>query len=373
MKIAILTLNGYENHGNRLQNYALEKLLSNYGEVSTVFQHSGNYALNKKNFLSIYNKYKNLPIPLIHSIIKSEISIKDNGDAKIKRFLKFKVFSENNLKEAHYLINNDMEVNRIQDDFDVFVVGSDQVWNPTWQEGNLYCLLPFKTNAKKISIAASFGVDSLKEKKEWYRDFLQSFDYITVREHKGIAILKDLGIESEICLDPTLLLSPATWEANIVPIKEDNKYIALYFLGEVPEVLKEFLESINNDLQYKIINLNEISDAKHYAIDPFQFISYLKNAELILTDSYHGIIFSNILNTPFVIFERNSNMPNMNSRIETLDILFKVKERSYEIIKENLDRVFENDFSFFNKNIDKYRENSIRNIKKMVGISENEQ
>lgn len=373
MKIAIFTLNGYENHGNRLQNYALEKLLSAYGEVSTIFQHSGNYALNKKNFLSIYNESKNLPVSEIHSIIKSEISIKDNGDTKINRFLKFKTFSENHLNEVHNLLNNDMEVKRIQDDFDVFVAGSDQVWNPTWQEGNFYCLLPFKTNAKKISIAASFGVDSLKEKKEWYKSFLQSFDYITVREHRGITILKDLDIESDICLDPTLLLSPAIWESNIVPVKEDNKYIALYFLGEMPEVLKEFLELINNNLQYKIINLNEVSDSKYYAIDPFQFISYIKNAELILTDSYHGIIFSNILNTPFVIFERNSNMPTMNSRIETLDILFKVKERSYENIKENIDRVFENDFSLFNKNIDKYRENSIRNIKKMVGINENEQ
>lgn len=372
MKIAIFTLNGYENHGNRLQNYALEKVLSQYGEVSTLFQHSGNYALNSKNFFSVYNKYKSLPISEIHSIIKREVVIKDNADAKIRRFLNFKIFSENNINEIHNLINNDMEIKNFHNDFDVFVVGSDQVWNPSWQKGNFNCLLPFNTGAKKISIAASLGVDDLKEKKVWYKKFLQSFDYITVREKKAILILEGLGLKSELCLDPTLLLTLEEWESNIMSLEEKGKYILMYFLGGISDYFLEYINKINKKFNYKIININDISNVTFYTMDPFQFITYIKNAELVLTDSYHGVIFSNIFNTPFVIFERNSNLPSMNSRMETLDILFNINERRYENIKMKNDEVFEHNFSIFNNNIHKYRIDSIRKIKKMLGINENE-
>ncbi|MFJ7185426.1 polysaccharide pyruvyl transferase family protein [Lysinibacillus xylanilyticus] len=368
MKIAIFTLNGYENHGNRLQNYAMEEILSRFGEVSTIFQHKGNYSLNKKNFLSLYNKFKHLSIEEIHSIIKSEISIKDYADAKISRFLQFKIFSENNLNEIHNLIDEDMMLENIYNDFDIYIVGSDQVWNPTWQEGNYNCLLPFKTNAKKISIAASFGVDNLKEKKELYKNYLKSFKHITVREHQAIDILKDLGIKSEICLDPTLLLPSEYWLDKLVNVKEEKKYILLYFLGEIPNDLYEFIFQFNENSRYKIINFNDFNESTYYSMDPFQFISYINSAELVLTDSFHGIVFANIFNTPFVIFERNSNMPNMSSRIETLDTLFEIKKRRYEYIKINTKNIFGMDFQMFNKNIEHFRLDSYNKIKSMLEV-----
>lgn len=370
MRIAIFTLNGYENHGNRLQNYALERVLSRFGEVSTIFQHQGNYALNKKNFLSLYNKFKYLSNEEIHSIIKSEIRIKESPDAKISRFLQFKIFSENNLNEIHNLINEDTILENIYNDFDIYVVGSDQVWNPTWQGGNYNCLLPFKTNAKKISIAASFGVDNLKVKKEWYKSYLKSFEYITVREYQAMDILSDLGIKSEICLDPTLLLPSEYWAKKLVDVKEEKKYILLYFLGELPNDLYEFIYQFNEDFQYMIINFNDFNENIYYSMDPFQFISYINSAELVLTDSFHGIVFANIFKTPFVIFERNSAIPNMNSRIETLDTLFEIRERKYENLKINFNGIFNMDFQMFDKNIEHYRTDSFNKIKFMLGVHE---
>lgn len=371
LKIAILTLNGYENHGNRLQNYALERVLSQYGEVATIFQHKGNYALNKKNFLSLYNKFKHVSEKEISNIIKEEIIIKEDANAKIRRFLKFKIFSEKYLNELHNLINEDIILGNIYNDFDIFVAGSDQVWNPTWQEGYYNCLLPFKTNAKKISIAASFGVDNLKDKKEWYKEYLKSFDCITVREFKGMEILEDLELKSELCLDPTMLLSLEQWRENLIEVKEEKKYILLYFLGEVTVDLYEFIKRINANNDYKIINFNDIKDSFYYSMDPFCFISYINSAELILTDSFHGVVFANIFNTPFIIFERNSNLPSMNSRLETLDILFNVNERNFENIKSNMGNIFEYDFNIFNQKIEQLRNDSYNKIKTMIGDKDN--
>ncbi|MFC6334893.1 polysaccharide pyruvyl transferase family protein [Paenibacillus septentrionalis] len=368
MKIAILTLNGYENYGNRLQNYALERILSQFGEVVTLFQHRGNYAINQKNFLSLYNQFSYKSKAELLDTIKKEIVIKDGADAKITRFLNFKVFSEKHLNEVYYLINEDMVLENIYSDFDYFVVGSDQVWNPVWQKGNYNCLLPFDTKAKKISISASFGVDNLGDKKDWYKQYLSLFDYITVREYKGIEILAGLGIESELCLDPTLLLPTEHWKSKLLDVVEDKKYIILYFLGGVQaDSLVELISQINKNNEYKIINFNDIKDSVYYSMDPFQFISYINSAELILTDSFHGLVFANIFNTPYIIFERSSSLPNMNSRIETMDILFNVGTRKYENIKHDIEQVFNADFNNFNVNIEPIRLNSYQKIKLMLG------
>lgn len=371
MKIAIFTLNGYENHGNRLQNYAIEKVLSHYGEVNTIFQHSKNYSLDKNNFLNVYTKYKDLSLSEIYLKIKGEIPIKDYADSKIRRFLNFKKFSEQNLNEVHSLINNDKVIGKeLSNEYDIFVVGSDQVWNPTWQEGNFYNLLPFETSRKKISIAASFGINDLGTQREWYKTLLKNFDYITVRENKGIDILNEMNISSEVCLDPTLLITINEWKLQMVEIEEKKKYIMLYFLGELPNELNEILEMVSGILNYKIINFNNFRESYYYSLDPFHFISYINSAELVLTDSYHGVVFSNIFNTPYVIFERESNLPKMNSRMETLDIYFEINHRYYLNLKNenriNIDELFQCEFSSFNKNIENCRLKSLLTIERMM-------
>src|SRR5690606_13150136 len=143
---------------------------------------------------------------------------------------------------------------------------------------------------KKISIAASFGVACLKEKKEWYKNHLKSFDFITVREQKGLEILEDLEIKAELCLDPTLLLPSRYWNKMLFNVSEEKKFIVLYFLGEIKEEVYEFISQINKNNDYKIINFNDINNSIYYSMGPFQFISYINSAELVLTDSYHGVI-----------------------------------------------------------------------------------
>ena len=221
-------------------------------------------------------------------------------------------------------------------DYDVFVTGSDQVWNPCAQSSIEPYFLTFAPNsAKKISFAASFGVleigSSLRER---YKGYLSKYDFISVREQNACDMVKQLvGKDAECVLDPTLLLTKDEWMK--VARQYDNvpeRYVLVYTLFESPaifnlakKVAKEKGISVLRITKRayfvsRIEGISNISDA-----GPAEFISLIAGADYIVTDSFHGTAFSVNFGIPFstVVSSKNKS----NSRMDSLLNIVGLSER----------------------------------------------
>jgi len=345
MKINILTLTGNDNFGNKLQHFALQKELQKLNnEVSSTF---------------FYYSNKNLSI--IKNFIKKFIN---------KRYANFLKFDKKINYSKNYFNNNKMV---IREDFDFYIVGSDQVWNPNFPYFNNYYLLENIDNNKRISYAASFGVNELPEKnKKIFQEELKKFKMISVREDRGKEIVENLTGRNdvEVVLDPTMLLCSKEWEELAIKPKNmiNRRYILNYFLGKMSESRKKEIERIATENDCTIINILDPNDP-FYESGPSEFLYLEKNAFLICTDSFHSSVFAFLFNRPFVVFERDDSNEKMNSRLDTLINKFNLKNRRHNeqnITKENLQHDYDESY----KILENERDKSEKFLKKALGIED---
>ena len=205
----------------------------------------------------------------------------------------------------------------------MFIVGSDQVWNPRY-EAKEYEFLTFAPKDKRLSFAASIGTDSIPEEAKWYfKKNLSDMKYISVREDKAAEIVKELtGRTADITLDPTLLLEKTDWEhvAKKPELYIESKYICTYFLGEVPEAVKAFAK----EKGLLIYALNSLDSPELYTLDPAEFLYMIQNASYVLTDSFHAVAFSIIFNKPFYVI---INEGRGSARFESILSQFNLRNR----------------------------------------------
>jgi hypothetical protein len=292
---------------------------------------------------------------------------KNLNNEKTNNFVKF---SNEFLNE----LNKNTEKKNYQQltkDFDFFIVGSDQVWNPLYKSNFYKYFLPFSPLNKNLTYAPSFGVEALpNEYKEQYKKWLSNFKHISVREEAGQKIIKDLlGIDVPVLVDPTLLLKKDEWLQIAKPHvhKPNKKYLLTYYLGKEKKHNLKFIKQYakNNDLE--LVHLGDIKDKLRYTADPSEFIDYFNNASIIFTDSFHGSIFSIIFKKPFVIFKRG----NMNSRIDTLLSKFHLENRHWDYVKEhkNFNDI---DYSHVDEIINEERKKSFDYLRNALGIKKEE-
>lgn len=319
--LGIITLTGYFNYGNRLQNYALTRTFEKLGfQVYTIWN---------KNFMSR---------------VKDQIKIRLVWNPRYKRYRKFYKFSRTYMKEVHIHSKRTL--------FDHIVIGSDQVWNPKYINENPYLLYEPLSNENVIVYAASLGIEQLPE--EWktiFRNRLSRYNYISVREITGKNILsQELGLRNiELVPDPTLLLSRNEWnEIKRKPdaMKEHSKYILNYFLGDLSTEESNVINEYARVSGCEIIDiLNEKN--KMFDSDPAEFISLIENAFLICTDSFHACVFSFIYDRPFIVFKRKGCSDYMYSRINNLLTIFDLRNREFEgkeITIKNLNHDYKNSY-----------------------------
>lgn len=314
-KIGIVTINDYDNYGNRLQNYATQEVLKKMGYSPLT--------LKNHNILNTKNKFI-IRIPKFVILRLKEI-LKYNR----KRYKKFKNFNSYIDKTKFWIT----PYSKINDKYDFFVVGSDQVWKPTYGRMRDVDFLCFAKPEKRIAYSASFGIDELPdEKKEFAKKYLNSFKKISVREESGRRIVEELTSRKdvELLIDPTMMLNANEWDKVSKKPEQlcNEKYILNYFLGTISESRKREIERIAKKYDCKIINILDRNDP-FYETGPSEFLYLEKNAFLICTDSFHASVFSIIYNRPFIVFEREDNKVNMNSRIETLLTKFKLEKHRF--------------------------------------------
>lgn len=343
IKIGLLTLNGNVNYGNRLQNYALKKVLESLScKVETIW--FADFKFRFKSFLKKLVFYK----------------------AKFRRQRKFSKFTDEFLDVKYY------KNSQISDKYDYFVVGSDQVWNYNFSSYNEKMFLNFSPKSKNISYAASIGVDSiLEEYKEEFERGLCNFKSISVREDKAKELVEELTNRKdiEVLVDPTMLLSADEWNtlARKPRCLKSDKFILNYFLGELSQERKNAIEKIALENKCQIINILDIN-SNFYECGPREFLYLEQNAFLICTDSFHSSVFAFLFNRPFIVFEREDKEEKMNSRIDTLLDTFELKNRRYEG-KITIDSI-NHDYCNAYKILEKERLKSKNFLKKSLNIIE---
>lgn len=351
-KIGILTINDNGNYGNRLQNYAVQESLKKLEfRVDTI---------ENKNNQNIF-KVKTY----IGNIVKKILNI-----SRYRRYNKFIEFNRN-IKKSSIWINVKNIPKKLDEKYDYFITGSDQVWNPNFGRLSNIDLLAFSSNRKKISFSASFGISELPEdKKDYANENLQTFKAISVREDAGKKIVEELTgrTDVEVLVDPTMLLSAKDWDKVSKKPKQlkFDKYILNYFLGELSEEWKNEINRIAKENNCKIINILD-KNSPFYQTGPSEFLYLEKNAFLVCTDSFHSSVFSIIYDTPFVVFDRKQNgVVSMNSRIDTLLSKFALQNRKFKgaITKDLLN----SDYSESKEILEQEKEKSFNFLKKALDV-----
>ncbi len=295
------------NCGSALQAYALQRKISELGfEAELIDYEYGHYSIKIRGIKSIITK------------VLSQI-----------RQYKFNKFYKSYFKcsKQHYTKENICSNPPI---YDVYCTGSDQVWNPRWMKADTNFMLSFAPDDKpRFSYAASFTADSIpQEYVPNYQKYLSRYDFITVREQSGVNIVKNLiGKDAKLVCDPTLLLNNNEWDllANKKASQPKDKYILVYMLGYMFDSrtkLNDIVERIQKTLGYKVVifgsSLKEyITKSGIIVYDPVDFISYIKNAAFVITDSFHGTAFSAIYDRPFMSIVKDKNNSS-DGRISTL-------------------------------------------------------
>ncbi len=328
-RIAIITLNSYFNYGNRLQSYALQKIirdLSKNNLVETIWIKKYKSKLEKK--IITYNNIRNYIINR-HNWKHLIDTGKCFYDA-IREY-NFKKFSD---KYIYSVFDYEVKSN-LNSRYEYFIVGSDQIWNPEYTDlKNEF--LQFADRNKRIAYAASFGVSAIKSSKvDVVKRGLEGIDFISVREYAGAKIVKDLtGREVPVLVDPTLLLTTDEWDKIIErPVwYRDEKYILVYFLSKLPDKIKKDIHNLSEQYKLKIVDLMDKENIDYFCSPPSEFLYLIKNCFLMYTDSFHGTVFSILNKRPFVTCSREGGI-NMDSRIDTLLSMFHLENR--KISKEN--------------------------------------
>ncbi len=351
MKIGIITFTYGCNYGNKLQNYALLKVLEKeFGkEVYTM----RNFDITTKGNLKTR----------IKSFIKFILAV-DGERQKVSKQKKFDNFSEKNLN-FYPIALTENTVDKLQD-FDAFVCGSDQIWNPYYNKDMYLFTAAFAEKAKRTSYAASIGLDKLPLNLEQkYSENISTMDYIGVREQEAAKLIKDLTErDADVQIDPTMLLTQTDWTSfsKKPDIKVPDRYVLTYFVRSMSPSAVKVMEELKTEENIDVINLNDTKNKEWYDLDPREFVWLIKNAEYVLADSFHATVFSILFHKPFHCFERQSGetINRQESRLKTLLSYFNLDSCISETDRVNWEQI---DFSETDNILNRKRQQSMESLR----------
>lgn len=352
--IGIVTFHRAHNYGAVLQCLALKTALSMMGHSVHVIDH-----INPRidEIYSLSSKVNN-NLPSLYRI-KQWITLKLTYPYRRKRFEKFNTFI------SKYILDN--EFKNKYPEYDCIIWGSDQIWqwNITHEDPFFWAQIE-NADVWKISYAASAGKINDKFKSNMH--LLSSFNRIGVREEELHRFLKKNGIDSEVNVDPTLLLSSNEWEKALELKNQSNKrYVLIYGLRDRKKVYKLgklIAKKLGIDIKEVFSTANSLGNLgkKNIDVSPDEFIQLIRNAEFIVTDSFHCTVFSIIFNKQFITAKLNDG--NDNRSADLLNSLGIIDRLTSDILVTN--SVI--NFSNVNKKIEELRATSIsylqNNIKK---------
>jgi hypothetical protein len=335
MKICTITCHDVYNHGASLQAYALMKYLRNCGNEVNIIDYKPNYLDNHYKLLSIGNPKweKNIITKTIYLTIKLPKRL-----LSMKRKVAFDTFTSKYLSitKERYTSNDDLKKNVPK--AEAYICGSDQIWNTLHQNGKDPAFyLDFVPDEKiKASYAASFATDTISEViKPDLEKRIKRLDAVSVREKSGVSILKELNINNSVnVVDPVFLLDKQEWD-ELGNEEFKGEYVLIYDFDN-SQLIKEIALKLKKLKGYKIFSINPgrlgYADRYFKYVGPETFVSLVKNATYVISNSFHAAVFSIIYEKNFVIVNRNEPI---NTRMrDLLDDLFlseRLINQSYDL------------------------------------------
>ncbi len=347
MKIGILTFLEQQNYGGVLQAYALQHALSKTGydvEAIRFWFSKNNYYLygyfQKKNDSFLRRCYHLARHWLKHDLIFSDYIRRERTIDFIRKYIRTSAREYRNVGALQE-----------QTEYQTLLVGSDQIWNPTWKHSLPFLLDKQKQPVIKLAYAASFGVPAIpQEQSSRYSQALRDFAAISCREESGCAIVEQLtGKRPEWVVDPVQLLSVEEWRQLIPAKSASNDYLFCYWLGDVQQIY-EFIEKyhanktvmlcIKNPKEKELYNgdfahaVHNCPSHVHLNLEsgPLEFLELLANASEVLSDSFHAMMFALIFEKKFRIFtasdaSRTAMTDRMTSFAQRIGLLDGISEQ----------------------------------------------
>ena len=288
--IGILTFHCTNNYGAVLQAYALRKVLSKLDARydTHIIDYRCKETITATSFKDIKKK-KGLVGAVLHYRQINKMNAK--FDCFRKNFL--------NLSKTY---NATEELAADIDEYDALISGSDQVWNLRWSDGDTVYFQDFhEQNEKKYSYAASFGFTNLDESRvDFYKETLKKFNQISVREKSGKELVEgQLGLKAIQHIDPTLLLTASEWSEIAKSPDVNGKYILVYMVPKQDSIIEHAMK-LKKETGLPIVmlskNLKPLNVIHRGDSSPEEYVGWFKNAEYVVTNSFHGTAFSCIFN-----------------------------------------------------------------------------
>ena len=355
-KIGVMTFHNVYNYGGMLQAYALIYALNSKGAVCIDYIQED----REKHYNVIFSKDYSLKHNLknfVKKIILKENEAKNNA---------FKLFMKEYLPITNSRYSSSDDLDKLNDEFDVFISGSDQIWNPIFSGGaiDLNYLLEFSDKTKKVAYGSSAGSYLFSElEKETLANSLNKFQHIGVRE----AFLQEQlnsSVQKKIAtvLDPTLLLRAGDWRKISKPMNIKDDYVLLYSFDNNESCLK-IANIVAKKLKCKVLTIcpklfnNKGTDIQLKAVGPREFIWLFENSKFVVTNSFHGTCFSVNFRKNFFSIYKKSNPYRVLGLLDSIGLSGRIVKEvnginsinwqiDYNSIEDRIEEVvsFSNDF-----------------------------
>ena len=348
MKLRIVTFHRAYNYGAVLQCYALAETINSLGADCEVLDYWPDV------FREVY--YMKIKYTGVRSTVRAILNKANIYPMLNKRNNNFGKFIKEKIPITKLKYGSLSEIKCMSSDIDAYLTGSDQVWHNKWAEFDPVYFLDFPdaNTKKKYSYAASFGMNEVpSELRSEYKRRLEKFEKISVRENSGVKIVEDLiNKKSECNCDPTLLLTKEYWR-RLVKEYNDEPYILVYYTSR-SKLLQDSAEKLSKKTGYKVICLpctmdtnvlsGKYDSSRGFEVaasaGPNEFLSLIANAKYVLTNTFHGTVFSIIFERKFMtqmILSNQSKNMRVSELLEKLGIEGRELENGIECIEENVD------------------------------------
>lgn len=323
-KIKTITCHEVYNHGASLQEYALLKYLNLNGFEAETIHYKPVYLSQHFKLWSVGLRFDKPLLKQLYYLAKLPGRLRD-----LKRKKAFDTFADKYIPTGNIRYENNDELKKNIPEGDVFICGSDQIWNSFFQNGKDPAFyLNFVPNDKlKISYAASFAIDKIADEvKPLVQKNVSRLNAVGVRETSGISILKDLGIHNAVqVLDPVFLIPKSYWLDTFVS-SNSGKFIFVYDFDSNPLVKKIalFLKETEGWDIYTVNNNINYADKNFWLDGPEQFLSLVAQSQFNITNSFHSVAFSIIFEKQFVVLNRTENI---NTRMRDILSLFQLEDK----------------------------------------------
>ena len=360
MKVGLITFHYSHNFGGNLQAYATQKAIEALGHDCEIIDYRiAEGSSNQERTVNAYLKKANYW--LFRALYNNQFK---------NRNRLFETFRSRYMNLGEKTYHYGQELLNDPPVYDVYISGSDQIWNPVFYTQTNAFLLDFAPGRrKKISYAASFGVGDIdEEQKERYRTYLSRYSAISVREEQGKKIVYDLVQKHAFhAADPTLLIQRAQWEKDLPAASPVEKpYICCYSLsGDAG--LFDYIDEISKKTGLPVVSVSHTRGQagrgyiKRYGIGPLEFLDTIRNARFICTDSYHGMLFSIIFEKQFVVqMKKDAGRKNDNARKHSMLRKLALTERIFGPGCEIEDPI---DYQSVHRALDDWRAKSLEYLK----------